>query len=110
VTVPTRSILLLFKLKASWDRANRIEEETSEDIFLEQGKLIKDYADIIALIDPAYGGRDIDTGFFGEKLVDFYFLKECLRKIHENRDSVGMYNGMSQEAVRYNIMVLLSLV
>ncbi|TRZ88871.1 MAG: hypothetical protein D4R88_06775 [Methanosarcinales archaeon] len=110
VTVPTRSLLLLFKLKASWDRAYRIEEETSDDMFREQGKLIKDYADIIALIDPAHGGRDIDTGFLGEKLGDFYFLKECLRRIPENRDAVGMYNGLSQEAVRDNIMRLLSLV
>ena len=110
IPVPARSLLLLFKLKASWDRAYRIEGETSDDMFREQGKLVKDYADIIALIDPAHGGRDIDTGFLGEKLVDFYFLKECLRRIPENRDAVGMYNGMSQEAVRDNIMRLLSLV
>lgn len=110
IPVPSRSLLLLFKLKASWDRAYRIEEETSDDMFREQGKLIKDYADIIALIDPAHGGRDIDTGFLGEKLADFYFLKDCLMRIPENRDAVGMYNGMSQEAVRDNIMRLLSLV
>ncbi len=108
--VPARSLLLLFKLKASWDRSYRIENETSDDTYRERAKLIKDYADIIALIDPAHGGRDIDTGFLGEKLVDFYFLKEFLRRIPENRDAVGMYNGMSQEAVRDNIMRLLSLV
>jgi hypothetical protein len=110
IPVPSRSLLLLYKLKASWDRAYRIEGETSDDMFREQGKLIKDYGDIIALIDPLHGGRDIDTGFLGEKLVDFYFLDECLRRIPENRDAVGMYNGMSQEAVRNNIMRLLSLV
>jgi len=110
IPVPTRSLLLLFKLKASWDRAYRIEEETSDDMFREQGKLIKDYADIIALIDPARGGRDIDTGFLGEKLVDLYFLKECLRKVPENRDAVGMYSRMSQQAVRDTIVRLLSLV
>ncbi len=110
VVVPTRSMLMLFKLKASWDRTHRVEHETSLDIDWERAKIIKDYADIIALIDPAHGGRDIDTGFLGEKLADFDFLKECLRRIPENRDAVGMYNGMSQEAVRDNIMRLLSLV
>jgi hypothetical protein len=108
--IPTRSMLMLLKLKASWDRTHRIEHETSYDIDRERAKLIKDYADIIALIDPEHGGRDLETGFLGEKLVDFYFLKECLRRIPENRDAVGMYNGMSQEAVRNNIMRLLSLV
>ncbi len=108
--VPTRSLLLLFKLKASWDRAYRIENETSDDIDRERGKLIKDYADIIALIDPSQGGREIEINFLGEKLEDFYFLRDCLRRIPENRDAVEMYNGMSQEAVRDNIMRLLSLV
>lgn len=42
IPVPARSLLLLFKLKASWNRAYRIEEETSDDMFREQGKLIKD--------------------------------------------------------------------
>lgn len=108
--VPKRSLLLLFKLKASWDRACRIENETSDDIDWEQGKLIKDYADIIALIDPSHGGRELEINYLGEKLEDFYFLKECLRRIPENRDAVEMYNGMGQEAVRDNIMRLLSLV
>jgi hypothetical protein len=110
VTVPTRSLLLLFKLKASWDRAYRIEEETSDDMFREQGKLIKDYADIIALIDPAHGGRELEINFLGEKLGEFYFLEECLRRVPENRDAVEMYNGMGQEEVRDNIRRLLSLV
>lgn len=108
--VPTRSMLMLFKLKATWDRTYRIEHETSYDIEWERAKLIKDYADIIALIDPAHGGRDLEIEFLGEKLVEFYFLKECLRRIPENRDAVVMYNRMNQEAVRDNITTLLSLV
>ncbi len=93
-----------------WDRAYRIENEISDDIYREQGKLIKDYADIIALIDPAHGGRELETNFLGEKFEDFYFLKDCLRIIPENRDAVVMYDGMNQEAVRENIVRLLSLV
>ncbi|VVB85367.1 Uncharacterised protein [uncultured archaeon] len=73
--VPTRSMLMLLKLKASWDRTHRIEHGRSIDIDWERSKRIKDYADIIALIDPVHGGRDIDTGFLGEKFVDLYCLR-----------------------------------
>jgi hypothetical protein len=63
--VPTRSLLLLLKLKAAWDRRYRVETETSEDSLWERGKLIKDYADLLALIDPEYSGEDLILRFLG---------------------------------------------
>lgn len=90
--VPTRSLLLLLKLKASWDRAYRIESGKSDDPEWEHGKLIKDYADVIALLDPMHGGAEIDLNFLGEKLNEFDFLKDCLRIIPENNDAVEKYN------------------
>lgn len=108
-SVPTRSLLMLFKLKASWDRAYRIDTETTDDPEWERGKLIKDYADIIALLDPMYGGTEIDPDFLGEKLGDFDFLKGCLRKIPETHDAIVKYNRMDQRKVRETIERLLKL-
>ncbi len=69
--VPTRSLLMVFKLKASWDRAYRIESETADDLEWERGKLIKDYADVIALLDPMFEGTELDFNFLGEKTWRF---------------------------------------
>jgi hypothetical protein len=110
VAVPTRSLLMLFKLKASWDRAYRKNSETSDDLEWERGKLIKDYADIIALLDPIHGGTELDFNFLGEKLTKFDFLKDCLRKVPENRDAIEKYHGMDQKKVRDTIERLLQLI
>ncbi len=107
--VPTRSLLMLFKLKASWDRAYRIESETADDLEWERGKLIKDYADVIALLDPMFEGTELDFNFLGEKLGDFDFLKGCLRKIPETHDAIVKYNRMDQRKVREIIERLLKL-
>jgi hypothetical protein len=107
--VPTRSLLMLFKLKASWDRSYRLNSETSTEPDWERGKLIKDYADIIALLDPNHGGTEIDLNFLGDKLNEFDFLRECLRRIPENHDAIGKYNRMDQRIVRETIDRLLQL-
>lgn len=107
--VPTRSLLLLFKLKAAWDRAYRIDSETSDDSNWEQGKLIKDYADILALIDPNHGGTELDLNFLGEKLINLDFLSECLENISENHDALEKYRQMDYETARDTIRQLLSL-
>ncbi len=70
-------------------------------------KLIKDYADVIALLDPMSGGTELDFNFLGEKLGDFDFLKGCLRKIPETHDAIVKYNRMNQRKVREIIERLL---
>jgi hypothetical protein len=107
--VPKRSMLLILKLKASWDRSYRLNSETSTEPDWERGKLIKDYADIIALLDPNHGGTEIDLNFLGDKLNEFDFLRECLRRIPENHDAIGKYNRMDQRIVRETIDRLLQL-
>ena len=107
--VPTRSLLLLSKLKASWDRAYRLRHGTSEDTEWDRGKLIKDYADILALLDPNYGGEDIDIMFLGEQFARFDFLKECLKRIPDNLDALGKYRKMDQETARETCEKLLLL-
>jgi len=98
--VPKRSLLLLFKLKAFWDRTYRLQHNTSEDASWDQGKCIKDCADILALIDPNFGGTELDLRFLGGQFAHFGFLKNCLRTIPENTDALAKYGNMSQETAR----------
>ena len=109
VDVPTRSLLLLFKLKATWDRTYRLEHRTSEDAMWERGKLIKDYADILALLDPAHGGTNIDIAFLGEQFAHFEFLKGCLERIPDNYDVLTKYEGMARKTARETCEKLLLL-
>lgn len=107
--VPTRTLLLLFKLKAAWDRAYRVEHETSNDPEWEKGKLVKDYADIIALIDPAHGGTEIDLSYLGAKFQHLPFLKELLKRIPESRDALQKYGRTDKEALKSTMDRLLAL-
>ncbi|MBA7468640.1 hypothetical protein ES707_03892 [subsurface metagenome] len=56
IAVPTRGALLLMKLKAVWDRSFRYELGRSPDPEWEYSKLVKDNADVLALLDPGHGG------------------------------------------------------
>jgi hypothetical protein len=111
VAVPTRALLMLFKLKAAWDRAYRIEHGISgEAITRERGKLIKDCADILALIDPNFGGTELDLEFLGGQFLRFGFLEDYLRTIPENNDALAKYGNMTQRTARETCDKLLSLI
>jgi hypothetical protein len=83
MTVPNRATLLLLKLKAAWDRRYRIGHATSFDEQWEIGKMVKDCADILALIDPDAGGQEIDLEILGSGISQFAFLKEIILRIPE---------------------------
>ena len=100
VVVPERTLLLIFKLKAVWDRLARIRGGTSYDEEWDQGKLRKDRADILALLDPAVGGTEIDIKYLGEQLHEYPFLVEMLREIPLDSDAVAMYRRMNQAQAR----------
>jgi len=107
--VPSRTLLLLFKLKAAWDRAYRVESGTSKDPEWEKGKLVKDYADIMALLDPAHGGTETDLAYLGEKLKARPFLRELLKRIPESRDALQKYGRMDKETLTLTLNRLLAL-
>jgi hypothetical protein len=109
VTVPERTLLMIFKLKAAWNRSFRIQNETADDEEWEKSKLRKDRADIIALIDPDAGGTEIDIQYLGERLLMNPFLVEVLREIPSDIDAVNMYGRMKQKEVRDSIEMLLLL-
>jgi hypothetical protein len=110
VAVPTRTLLLLFKLKAVWDRSYRIKSHRSDDEEWEQGKVRKDRADILALLDPDTGGMEIDIRYLGEKLGEYPFLKDIIREIPRDTDAVALYRRMTQQQVQDIIDRLLLLV
>jgi hypothetical protein len=110
VTIPERSLLLLLKLKAAGDRAYRIEEHTSDNEDWERGKLRKDRADILSLIDPDNGGTELDFMFLGGMMQKYPFLVEILTTIPDDRDALQMYGHMDRDAAQRAIGNLLRLI
>ena len=108
--VPKRTVLLLFKLKAAWDRNYRIVHGTSHDAEWERGKLTKDRADILALLDRNRGGQEVDLSFLGEKMEKYAFLKGCLHEVAHDIDAVGRYERMSPEEAEELIERVLSMI
>ncbi len=109
VNVPERSLLLLFKLKACWDREYRIKQGTSHDFEWEQGKLTKDYADVLSLLDPAHGGRDLNLEFLGKQFTVFEFLKPCLGNIPDRYDGLEKYGRLDSKDAMEIVETLLAL-
>ena len=103
VIVPEQTLLIIFKLKAVWDRSFRIQNGRSSDEEWETGKLKKDRADILALIDPENRDTEIDIQYLGERLQEHPFLVQMLREIPEDMDAINMYRRMGQEDVRARI-------
>lgn len=100
----------MLKLKAAWDRDHRITTETSDDIEWERGKLRKDRADILALLDPGVGGLEVDLSWLGERLHTFPFLIGCLREVAKDVDAVDFYGRMAHDEVERLIEQVLSLI
>lgn len=103
VTIPERSLLLLLKMKAAWDRAYRIQERISHNEDWENGKLRKDRADILSLIDPKNGGAELDFMFLGDMMHACDFLAEILTVIPDDRDALQMYGRMNRDVAQRTI-------
>lgn len=110
VIIPERSLLLLLKLKAAWDRECRIIGGNSHDLDWEKGKLRKDRADILSLIDSMTDELDLDFMFLGDKFQQYPFLREVLTKIPDDVDALQMYGRMDRETAQRIISDILRLV
>ena len=88
VVVPEITALLIYKLKAAWDRNYRVENESSKDMEWEEGKLSKDYCDVAALVD---GPKPLDPGVIGKAFSDFPFLKKVIDLMVRQPDLYGSY-------------------
>lgn len=107
IRVPDRSALLLYKLKAAWDRRYRIKlgrDTTGWDAF----KLEKDYCDVLALMDPSRYPDDLDYAFLAEELGDRDFLKDEIKNLPGKTAPIKRY-GMNQPDVKSVCETLLML-
>jgi hypothetical protein len=100
VPVPTRSFLLLMKMKAAWDRNWRLEHRLSGDIGWERGKLVKDYSDILALIDLKHGGNNLKIELIGEEFGRLSFLKDVIDRVKTSTDAAIKYEIELTESLR----------
>jgi len=91
VPVPSRTGLLVTKMKAAWDRGWRLENAKSADPEYELRKLVKDYSDIISLVDQERGGRTLDLNSLGSLLDRYEFLKAVLKRIPTSPEAAELY-------------------
>ncbi|WP_394697776.1 hypothetical protein [uncultured Methanomethylovorans sp.] len=109
MAVPNRVTLLVLKLKAIWDRQYRINNGLSDDLLWETGKVVKDRVDVLALLDPEQGGRNLDIYVLGKLLRNYPFLEKSLISVYETNEGIEKYGRISQSFAKEIIEQLLSL-
>jgi hypothetical protein len=92
VPLPSRSALLLMKLKAAWDRQWRLDHGGSRDPDWEREKVIKDMADILALVDVGEEDPPLDVEMMGSWFVRHPELVQVLEGIVEDRRGYDFYD------------------
>jgi len=110
MAVPNRATLLILKLKAVWDRNYRIVHGASDNVEWETGKLIKDRADVLALIDSNYVGDLIEISVLGKLLEKYPFLEESLTSVYDSDEGIEKYGRMSQNDAKNIIDQMISLI
>lgn len=110
VTIPSPSLLLLYKAKAVWDRTHRLANGTSQDAEYDAEKLVKDKADILAILHaaPRHGGWAVS--FLGEQLQRLPFLVDLIGAIPADPEAVTRYGAWSQDEATRAVQDLLALV
>lgn len=92
IPVPSRSVLLMMKFKAAWDRTWRLKNDRRRNQEREEGKLIKDYSDILALLDPKEEGGNIDVMLLGDYFRDYQFLRPVIDQVGASRPAAEKYD------------------
>ncbi len=108
--VPTRSLLMLYKAKAAWDRAGRLAANDSRDPDWERGKLNKDRSDILAILDSNPTAPDWEIAFLGKELKRLPFLGDVLSAAAADPDAVQRYRKLSPKDAKARMDEFLSLV
>lgn len=92
VPLPNRTPLLIMKLKAAWDRQWRLENRKSEDARRDGEKLIKDLADILAIIDSEEDSTPLDFSLIGRFFEQHPQLGQVLERVLEDRRGYDFYD------------------
>lgn len=100
VNVPSKELLLLYKLKAYRDRVYRLGERVAaEEEMRLQTKITKDLSDSISLIDPNYGALDLTKLHSLIDEFDLYFLAETVANIPSQNEAIQQYRHSSTRHV-----------
>ena len=91
VPVPNRSVLLMMKIKAAWDRKWRVNNDKSEDPEWDRSKMIKDHSDILALIDIEDEIGQLDIDLLGDFFRDHPFLESVIDDLSRSREAFAKY-------------------
>lgn len=105
--IPTRSLLLLYKAKAAWDRAHRLNHGASDDPTWEASKLVKDRADILALT-ARQKAITWDLQLLHDQLSRLRFLVGVLAAAPRDEDALAR-TGIDAEEARTRLEGLLEL-
>ena len=106
--IPQRGPLFLLKLKALYDRLNDIKTGTGDIEWLKL-KVLKDRADILALIHMERGAESIDLGLVGKELDRLAFLMAPLETVASDAEACRFY-GVPTEKAKQMMRTFLSLV
>jgi len=109
VPVPNRSVLLMMKIKAAWDREWRFKNDRSDDPDRDSSKIIKDHSDILALIDIEDGYSQLDLDLLGGFFRDHPFLESVLDSLSDSRAAFEKY-GLETEYAKKIVYRFRSLV
>lgn len=99
VIVPKRSVLLMMKIKAAWDRDWRVRNGRSDDPDWDRSKIIKDHSDILALIDFEDGPSRLDIDLLGRFFKDHPFLEDVVFALSNSIEAFRKY-GLEQDDAR----------
>jgi len=91
VPVPTRSVMLMMKFKAAWDRGWRVRNNKSGEPEWDRSKMYKDHSDILALIDPKKNGEEVDVALLGKYFSDHPFIIKVLDDISISKPAFTKY-------------------
>ncbi len=98
VPVPSRSVLLMMKIKAAWDRSWRVENDRSEDTEWDLSKMIKDHSDILSIIDMDDDQYDINIDQMGSYFKHYHFLEKVLDDMMDSKTAYEKYGIRSEKA------------
>lgn len=109
LAVPNRSLLLLYKAKAAWDRGYRVDEHESPDEAWEQKKRVKDRSDILALTDDEHVKDPWELRFLNEALDEHPFLVDILQEAPKDPSARARYREIPEDDARNQLQTLMKL-
>ncbi len=111
VIVPTRTNLLLMKIKAAWDRYNSLQGGNIQNISYVKAKYTKDCGDIVALLDTTSRPDQIlDLALISKELISKPYLMKFMKNLNLEAYGELEYRTLNLSDMKEKIEDLLSIV